>query len=425
MKVFRRIASMLCCLVLMLSLCLTAAAAEDSTRGLIQQALNYYYHYQSAGKTDVYRLLAQISELDPETGALWTNIFDFWYYALEELPKNETQLPDGLPEDDSLCIVVLGYQLESNGSMRPELIGRLELALAAAEKYPNAQVICTGGGTASKAKGTTEAGQMAKWLKNNGIDADRITAETKSYSTLDNANYVLSILSQDMTQVSQIVLVTSDYHLTRSCALFNAVAQRTAQANGTEAVQIVYCLGYEAGHEGYAEDPLDQTAQVARIMGFSFEQSEAPTLSMLENLTVSGETVLEVGQIPELTVTAVYDSGFTWDVTEICTFSEFDPDSPYTQQIRISYQENGRLISTSVEITRPVEETEPETQAPTVQVEETAPLMAAQAPETEEPADSKPPFWVLPALAGAIILLLVLILLLARPKKKGRRKRRR
>lgn len=50
-------------------------------------------------------------------------------------------LPDGLPDTDELCIVVLGFQLNPDGSMRDELINRLNVALRSAEKYPNAYIV--------------------------------------------------------------------------------------------------------------------------------------------------------------------------------------------------------------------------------------------------------------------------------------------
>ena len=58
-------------------------------------------------------------------------------------------LPDGLPEDDTLCLVALGFHLNSDGTMREELIERLKVLLAESRKYPNAVIVCTGGPTAA------------------------------------------------------------------------------------------------------------------------------------------------------------------------------------------------------------------------------------------------------------------------------------
>ena len=40
-----------------------------------------------------------------------------WAYVSEELVVDSAVLPDGLPQDNSLCIAVMGYQLLPDGSM--------------------------------------------------------------------------------------------------------------------------------------------------------------------------------------------------------------------------------------------------------------------------------------------------------------------
>ena len=379
MKLLMRIAALLLSLLLLLPLPVRAAETNDPQE-LIQQMLNYYYHHQSAGRTDIYRLLEELNAIDPGQASMWKSIFDYWIYAATESPKNETLLPDNLAQDDSLCIVVLGYRLNAYGSMDPELIGRLELALNAANQYPNAHIICTGGGTAPKQPNITEAGQMAQWLKQQGIDSSRITVEDRSTHTIENARYVLRILAADFPQVREVALVTSDYHITRSSTLFHTAMELTARQNGTEPITIAACLGFEAGHEGVAEDNLDQTAHVARLSGFEFDRYQGePALSVLTEIAVSGETLLETGDALSLTVTARYDSGFSRDVTAECVIEGFDASAPENQQVRISYQENGLLLSEAIQIFRPVPETEPPTEPPTeVPTEPAAPAVQAE-----------------------------------------------
>ena len=41
--------------------------------------------------------------------------------------------------------------------MKDELLGRLNVALSCAERYPKAYVLCTGGGTARNSPDATEA----------------------------------------------------------------------------------------------------------------------------------------------------------------------------------------------------------------------------------------------------------------------------
>jgi hypothetical protein len=90
-------------------------------------------------------------------GEKWERIMDLW-----ETPITvNAELPDSLPEDDTLCLVVLGFQLNSDGTIKEELEERLKVALSNSEKYPNAYIVCTGGGTATENPDATEAGRMA------------------------------------------------------------------------------------------------------------------------------------------------------------------------------------------------------------------------------------------------------------------------
>ena len=73
-----------------------------------------------------------------------------WQTVNADLTIYENVLPDGLPNTDELCIVALGFQLNADGTMRDELIERLKVVLNSAEKYPNALIVCTGGGTAAE-----------------------------------------------------------------------------------------------------------------------------------------------------------------------------------------------------------------------------------------------------------------------------------
>lgn len=401
MTIFRRLLACLMALAILCALACPVFAEEDQqVQDILQQMLNYYYHYQTAGETDVYRLLEQMRQIDAEKADLWQKIFEYWFYATDDLPKNETVAPDGLPQDDSLCIVVLGYQLASTGAMLPELKGRLELALQAAGKYPNAYILCSGGGTAADAPNSTEAGQMAYWLDKQGISSDRVIIESDSPHTIQNARFSLQILSEEYPQVRQLIIVSSDYHLTRSSTLFYAEALHTAAKAGTEPITIAACLGYEAGHEGIAEDPLDQTAHLARLSGFEFEKAEAPALSRLTDLTVSGEVFLEPGEALQLEVTAHYDSGFSRDVTSDCIISGYDPQSPKTQLLSVTYSENEVQITATVQVLRPVKETTAPTEAP-----ENIP---AEEPQPEPSGRDFPFLWVPGALAAASAAIILL-----------------
>lgn len=164
----------------------------------------------------------KLAALDKESADRWAAIIKYWNDANEKDFVNKDILPDGLPDDNSLCIVVLGYQLNADGTMKDELIGRLETALDNADKYPNAYILVTGGGTASANSSATEADCMAEWLLENGIAEDKVIIENMSKTTAENALFSYAILNRDYPEVSSIAIVTSDYHIPLGCMLFNS-----------------------------------------------------------------------------------------------------------------------------------------------------------------------------------------------------------
>ena len=164
----------------------------------------------------------KLAALDEESADRWAAIIKYWNDANEKDFVNKDILPDGLPDDNSLCIVVLGYQLNADGTMKDELIGRLETALDNADKYPNAYILVTGGGTASANSSATEADCMAEWLIENGIAEDKVIIENMSKTTAENALFSYAILDRDYPEVSSIAIVTSDYHIPLGCMLFNS-----------------------------------------------------------------------------------------------------------------------------------------------------------------------------------------------------------
>jgi hypothetical protein len=108
--------------------------------------------------------------------------------------------------------------------MRDELVERLKVLLAMAEKYPNAVIVCTGGGTAADDTTATEAGRMAEWLNARGVDPARLIVEDKSLTTAQNAIYTFALLAKNAPQVKQLAIVSSDYHIATGTLLFGAEA---------------------------------------------------------------------------------------------------------------------------------------------------------------------------------------------------------
>jgi hypothetical protein len=189
---------------------------DEVIRSQIERAVVSY----AANGTRDEEALSALASLNPSLGEKWMRIMDLW-----ETPVTVNEaLPDGMPDDDSLCLVGLGFQLNPDGTMREELVERLKVMLAASEKYPNAVIVCTGGGTAADDQTATEAGRMAEWLEAHGVNPSRLIVEDHSLTTAQNAIYTFNILSERYPQVKQIALISSDYHIATGTLLFGAEA---------------------------------------------------------------------------------------------------------------------------------------------------------------------------------------------------------
>ncbi|MFE3194419.1 YdcF family protein [Nocardia sp. NPDC059240] len=115
------------------------------------------------------------------------------------------------------AIVVLGYGLEPDGQMRPELMARLYAGYVSALLSPQAPVIVTGG---NPQNGVTEADAMADWLVDHGIDRARIHTETKANSTVQNAAFSAQLM--DAIGAHAAILITSADHIARALTNFQA-----------------------------------------------------------------------------------------------------------------------------------------------------------------------------------------------------------
>ena len=212
-----RIFTMMLACCLMAAAVFPAAAEEEVTaRSLIERIVVSY----AADRIRDEKALSVLSSVDSPLGEKWARIMDLWEAPV---PVNDS-LPDSLMPDDSLCLVALGFQLNPDGTMRDELIERLKVLLRASEQYPNAVIVCTGGGTAADDPSATEAGRMAEWLVSQGVDSARVIVEDHSVTTAQNAIYTFDILEERYSQVKQIAIISSDYHIATGTLLFGAEA---------------------------------------------------------------------------------------------------------------------------------------------------------------------------------------------------------
>jgi len=376
----------------------TANAADDSA--VIRDILYYYGQHQEKAKTDIIRLTESLSL---EVKEQWKKILTFWHEAYEN-QENVFQLPETLPDDDSLCIVVMGYSLHANGTVKEELIGRLQTALSVLESYPNAYILCTGGGTAAYNPGITEAGAMAQWLTDAGVPEEKIIIENRAYSTEENAINAFRILKDDYPEVDTLVLVSSDYHLRRCKLLFYA---ETVLTNTDDRYTIAGWAGYDAGHEG-AEDPPNDAESLGPMVGIYIDKSYVPKLCTLTEIIVEGNDSCMEGDPPPFAVSACYDNGFFRDVTQETSITGFDSLSPGTQEVTFSYTENGITLSeqrTVTVIPLPTETTLPPTSVETDPPPETQPQPAE--PVAKDNPNPIPLFSLLSGITTGVLVFLI------------------
>ena len=227
-------------LILALLLVMTGCGKEPvSESSLIEDMVVYYGSYGSEADGKNAELLRQLRSVNPDAASRWERILELWKSVDGGVEIHEGDLPDGLPDTDELCLVVLGFQLNPDGSMRDELIERLNVALACAGKYPHALIACTGGGTAAENKSATEAGKMAEYLIENGVAPERIIVEDRSQTTAQNAIYTLQILTEQYPRTHQLAIISSDYHIATGVLLFGAQAVLTAEKAGNERFAVV------------------------------------------------------------------------------------------------------------------------------------------------------------------------------------------
>ena len=216
-----------------------AVITHEDPQQVIQEMILYHGNYDRAADKKVRQLLKELTLMDARKGKLWTDIMAYWDYANNDLPVNVDTVPEGLPEDDTMAFAVLGFELNDDGTMQDELAGRLELALKCAEQYPNAYVICTGGGTARYDPSVTEAGLMGEWMLQHGLDSSRLIIEDKSLTTADNARNSYDILLRDYPQVNAIVLISSSYHIAWGSLLFEAAFMESASEKQTPEIHVI------------------------------------------------------------------------------------------------------------------------------------------------------------------------------------------
>ena len=322
-----------------------SAETNETSKSVDRLVSELIYYYGEEARTDILRTLDIMEAEFKEDYQIWNSVIDKWDWIEHEMVENIGVAPDGLPEDDTHVFVVLGFALNSDGEMRDELIGRLEVALNSAEKYPNSYVLVTGG---VEKNGWTEGERMHDWLVDNGLSEDRIIVENESSTTVENAANSFEILYNDY-DVDTFSMITSQYHLKRGSIFYYTMSQLKAKELGEDLIEFIGEGNAGWYREDKTEEPLSlKTRGMYQIAGV--EASQDLPISKLEKLNIEGDFEYYFNESLNLKVYAQYENGYKRDVTERSDITGFDSNRIGNQELEISYEENGKTIKESVQV---------------------------------------------------------------------------
>lgn len=120
--------------------------------------------------------------------------------------------------------VLLGCALE-DGEASKELLRRCWRAKGLMDLQENLVLIVSGGDPAGQ--GRTEAEVMAAWLRNHGVDSDRLLIEDQASDTRENLLFAKALAEEHGLGTDGILIVTSEYHQTRARFLAGQLGQST------------------------------------------------------------------------------------------------------------------------------------------------------------------------------------------------------
>ncbi|MDF7668664.1 YdcF family protein [Lactobacillus sp. ESL0703] len=160
--------------------------------------------------------------------------------------------------------VLLGYDLQKDGSIPIILQQRLELALQLLIKNPYSDIIVSGGIPENY---RTEADMMEKWLINRGIAPERIFKENKSINTIENALFSVQ-RARKISFSKKVTLISSVSHLRRAQILF-MIADRII--NTEDKIKMIDLVGTldvpELVNHSSKEEQIVMYRDVLRING--------------------------------------------------------------------------------------------------------------------------------------------------------------
>ena len=157
------------------------------------------------------KAMQELMAVQPEPARQYLEAFRLADRVLQLTPNMEPART--MHKDQHHAIVILGAGLETNGTIKVKLTGRLKQGLKLARMYRRAPIILTGG---NQKEGVTEAYVMSEWLRRRGISRKRLFLEDRARDTVENALYSAALVQK--LGVTHVTVVTSSNHVRRGLA---------------------------------------------------------------------------------------------------------------------------------------------------------------------------------------------------------------
>ncbi len=108
-------------------------------------------------------------------------------------------------------MVIFGYKLDGD-EVPPLLKSRLDVAKTYLDEHPDVVAILSGGAEGK----TSEAQRMFEYLRERGVDENRLIKEERSATTAQNIRFSLDLIKEKNLDASKgILLVSNEFHLYR------------------------------------------------------------------------------------------------------------------------------------------------------------------------------------------------------------------
>ena len=165
---------------------------------------------------------------------LWGGLLIFGILGFNAIPdallrslENQYKAPSLTQSDQYLGVIVLGGATGNPGIYKAhgqvplgDAAKRMTVPIALMRKFPNFELIFSGGEGRWMPTGTTESELAGVFFSELGVDMKRVTLESNARTTRENAKRVALLLGERCKQ--SWLLLTSVLHIPRSMAEFHA-----------------------------------------------------------------------------------------------------------------------------------------------------------------------------------------------------------